>query len=479
MKICVLQPDYSTSIVDYRHYDPTRDLARLAPQHQVDHVKLHKLTVYKQLRALAREGYDIFVNLTDGYLEWDIPSIDVIHSLDALGLPYTGPSAALYHPAKELMKYVAQSTGVRIPAYDVVESVDELARVARRLFFPLFVKPSWAGDSLGIDEHSLARDAEALRAKVVATLPDYPQLLVEEYIEGREFTVLVMATPDGPRHCTSFLPIEFIFDHGAKFKTYAMKTSELHPDANVPVRDAALAARLRSAAEKVFTGFNGVGYARMDFRMDPQGDLYFLEVNFSCSLFYSDGLEGSTDYILKHDGIGQAGFLEMIIVEGRTRYERKQKLYVVRGSSIAGFGIYARRDIAPGEVVFKGEERSQRIVTREYVRQHWSADEQEVFRHYAYPLSDEVFVLWADDPADWAPQNHSCEPNTVLRGLDLVAQHAVPKGAELTLDFATLQNPESEPFTCNCGTASCRGQISGTPGNSVTVREKARRIGRA
>ena len=136
MKICVLQPDYSTSIVDYRHYDPTRDLARLAPQHQVDHVKLHKLTVYKQLRALAREGYDIFVNLTDGYLEWDIPSIDVIHSLDALGLPYTGPSAALYHPAKELMKYVAQSTGVRIPAYDVVESVDELARVARRLFFP-------------------------------------------------------------------------------------------------------------------------------------------------------------------------------------------------------------------------------------------------------------------------------------------------------------------------------------------------------
>ena len=147
----------------------------------------------------------------------------------------------------------------------------------------------------------------------------------------------------------------------------------------------------------------------------------------------------------------------------------------MRGSSIAGFGIYARRDIAPGEVIFKGEERSQRIVTREYVRQNWSDDEQEVFRHYAYPLSDEVFVLWSDDPADWAPQNHSCEPNTVHRGLDLVASTAVPKGAELTLDFATLQNPESEPFTCNCGTKTCRGQVSGTPGNSVTAREKASR----
>jgi hypothetical protein len=33
------------------------------------------------------------------------------------------------------------------------------------------------------------------------------------------------------------------------------------------------------------------------------------------------------------------------------------------------------------------------------------------FRRYAFPLSDDVYVLWSDDPAEWAPMNHSCDPN--------------------------------------------------------------------
>ena len=107
MKICVLQPDYSSSSVDYRNYDPSRDLAPLLPGHQVDHVALNKLTTYRQLKHLSTAGYDVFLNLCEGYLEWDIPSIDVIHSLERLMLPYTGPNAELYDPSKLLMKYVA------------------------------------------------------------------------------------------------------------------------------------------------------------------------------------------------------------------------------------------------------------------------------------------------------------------------------------------------------------------------------------
>src|SRR5690606_22048735 len=84
MRICVLQPDYSTAAVDYANYDPPRDLSALMPGHVVDHVALNKLTTYRQLKELSRKGYDIFVNLCEGYLEWDVPSIDVIHALDAL-----------------------------------------------------------------------------------------------------------------------------------------------------------------------------------------------------------------------------------------------------------------------------------------------------------------------------------------------------------------------------------------------------------
>jgi D-alanine-D-alanine ligase len=471
MKICVLQPDYSTSSVDYQYYDPARNLSALLPDDQVDHVFLNKLTTYKQLKALSKAGYDIFVNLCEGYLEWEVPSIDVIQFLDMLNLPYTGPTTTLYDPPKELMKYVAHTQKVKTPAYFPVDSLEDLDKIEHLLQFPLFVKPAKAGDSLGIDEDSLVTTPEALRRKVAAILPEYPELLVENYIEGREFTVLVAADAADPKKCRTFTPVEFIFPKGNRFKTYALKTSELHPEANIPCPDPDIERRLRAAAARIFRGFGGVGYARMDFRMDAGGQLYFLEVNFTCSVFYSAGYEGSADYILLHDGAGQAGFLRHIIAEGIARHRRKQPNYSMRGNAIVGYGIYANRDFMAGDVVFKGEERSQRIATRRYVRQNWSDDEKEAFRNYAYPLSDEVFILWDENPAAWSPQNHSCDPNTTYEGLNLIALRPIRQGDEITLDYTTYLNEAMEPFECHCGAPNCRGWITGIPRNTVTLRE--------
>ncbi len=476
MKLCVLQSDYSASSVDYKNYDPPRDLGRVFVGHEVHHVALNKLSTYRQLRDLSKQGFDLYVNLVDGYLEWDIPSIDVIHSLDLLGLPYTGPTAELYHPKKVLMKYIAHVSGVRTAAHVLVASMADAERAANRLTFPLFVKPAHAGDSLGIDTQSLCRTKAELDAKVAATLPDYPELLVEEYIDGRELTVLVIADPQAHGKVRAFTPVEFVFEEGPQFKTYAHKTSELHPEANVPVRDPELAERLKRAATAVYNGFSAVGYARMDFRLNEQGELFFLEVNFSCSLFYADGLEGSADYILKHDGIGQQGFGELVVTEAIARHHRKTRPFAIQGSDIAGYGIYATRDIRAGEIVFHGEEKAQRVVTKSHVEGSWTADELESFKHYAYPLSDEVFVLWDANPSEWAPQNHSCDPNTVFVGLDVAARRDIPKGVELTLDFADFLSETSASFRCNCGAPTCRGMVSGTANNSVTLRERARRM---
>ena len=158
MKVCVLQPDYSTSDVDYKNYDPPRNLSALLPGDEVDHVFLNKLTTYKQLKALQHKGYDIFVNLCEGYLEWEVPSIDVIYTLELLGLPYTGPTTLLYDPPKELMKYVAYCEGVTTPAYTLIEKETDIANALTQLQFPLFIKPAKAGDSLGVDEYSLVHN---------------------------------------------------------------------------------------------------------------------------------------------------------------------------------------------------------------------------------------------------------------------------------------------------------------------------------
>jgi len=462
LKIAVLQPDYSTSGVDYQNYDPKRDLSDLIPEAHFDHVYLNKLTTYQQLKELKDKQYDVYINLCEGYLEWKVPSIDVITSLDLLELPYTGPSANLYDPPKTIMKYLAFCEAVKTPAHILVESYEELASLPGNLQFPLFVKPAKAGDSLGVDDASKVNDKEALLKKVAAILDEFGSALIEEYIDGREFTVLVCANGDN-KTCTSFLPVEYIFPSGFAFKTYALKTSELHPNANIPCTDKKLAAQLQSIAEQVFLSFNGVGYARMDFRMNDKGEIFFLEINFTCSVFYAAGYEGSADYILQHDGVGKRGFLERIIIEGIARHQAKEKLAVIKGNAIAGYGMYAKYDLPKGTLLFKGEEKAQRIVTKKYVDENWDEREKLNFRRYAYPISKDTYILWDLRPEEWSPQNHSCEANCEYIGLNVFTNREVKKGEELTLDYAQFLDDTMEPFECGCKTPSCRGLIKGIP----------------
>jgi D-alanine--D-alanine ligase len=476
LHVCVLQPDYTTSGVDYQNYDPPRNLSHLMPEARFDHVSLNKLTTYKQLKELKKKKYDVFVNLCEGYLEWEVPSIDVIYTLELLKLPFTGPTSLLYDPEKELMKYVAYTEGVNTPAYALIEDHENIAAQISHLQFPLFVKPAKAGDSLGIDDKSLVHNIDELKEKIGQIIEEYGPLLVEEYISGREFTVMIAANANGEKEATTFKPVEYIFPKGNQFKTYALKTSELHPNANIPVSDPAIEQQLKECAQRIFKSFNGVGYARLDFRMNDKGELYFLEINFTCSVFYKDGYEGSADYILQHDGFGQANFLRHIIAEGMARHKRMQKKYVMKGNSIAGYGIYTTQDIENNEVVFKGEEMAQRIVTRNHVAQHWNASERETFRKYAYPLSREVFLLWDYNPTGWAPQNHSCNPNTTYLGLNVIATRKILRGEELTLDYAAFLDENMEPFNCQCGSPDCRGVITGIVNNSVTKREGLIRV---
>jgi D-alanine-D-alanine ligase len=423
------------------------------------------------LKELKKKNYDIFVNLCEGYLEWEVPSIDVIHTFELLDLPHTGPTAKLYDPTKELMKYVAHCEDVRTPGYFMIDQPKDIEKVEQFLSYPMFIKPAKAGDSLGIDENSVLYNKEDLLKKVVEIYNDYGPLLVEEYIDGREFTVLVAASSDG-KSCKVFKPVEYVFPDGKSFKTYSLKTSELHPDCNFPCTDPVLDKKLRSATEKIFKGFNGVGYARLDFRVDDKGDIFFLEINFTCSVFYTDGYEGSADFVLKFDEAGQKGFLDQIIAEGIARHRRKKKPYVMKGNSIAGFGIYATRAIRKGDVIFCGEEKSQRIVTKRFVEKNWSEDQKMNFRRYAYAVSDELFILWDEDPSEWAPQNHSCDANTGIDGLNMVALRSIKKNEELTLDYSQFLDENMEPFHCKCGSSNCRGLITGVTGNSVNQREQ-------
>jgi len=144
----------------------------------------------------------------------------------------------------------------------------------------------------------------------------------------------------------------------------------------------------------------------------------------------------------------------------------------VKGNAIMGYGIFANQLMPKGDVIFKIEESAQRIVTKRHIQTHWTPEQQKDFRHYAYPISDEVYILWDEDPEHWAPQNHSCEPNTIYNGLNLIALQTIHEEEELTLDYALLLDESIGTFECHCGSKHCRKLVGGTLGNSVSSREK-------
>ncbi|MEI7614434.1 MAG: SET domain-containing protein-lysine N-methyltransferase, partial [Betaproteobacteria bacterium] len=451
-KICVLQPRYPETCEEHGAYDPPRNLSALLPDCQVDHLFLDKRSAYRQLREASRQGYAIFVNLCEGYLEWDIPSVDVIWSLEALELPYTGPSLRLYDPSKALMKYVAFTQGVAVPAFVEACTPEDCELALAQLRFPLFVKPAHAGDSLGIDADSRVLDAERLRAQCQKVIAGFGSALIEEFIPGREFTVLVAGDANNPFEPRVLTPLEFVFGDPDAFKTYDLKIREHHPEANVPLQDPVLDQRLRQAAKNMFIGFAGEGYARLDFRVDGQGKLFFIDINFACSVFYPEGHEGSADYILNNDPITSSGFLRHIIEEGKARNRAVRRRWVRHGNAISGYGIYAKQHIRQGEIVFLFEEKAQRLVSHRHVEQHWPESQGETFRRYALPLNAHVSLLWDDRPENWAPQNHSCDPNTRYSGLNVIAVRDIAAGEELTLDYATVCNEEMHAFECQCNT---------------------------
>ena len=325
MKVCVLLPSYARSemLQAYASFDPPRDLSPLAPEWSISTVFLDKATVYSQLKTLKRNGFDVFVNLCEGHLEWDVPSIDVIHALEALDLAYTGPTAALYEPRKISLKRAAMAAGVLSPRFVLANAPVDAERAARRLRFPVFVKPNEGGDSFGVDNGSLCIDAAALTRRLDSALTEFDALMIEEYVAGREFSVLVAADCADAARPRAFRPVEFVFPEGTAFKTYALKNEQYHPAANIEVEDAALREQLMEAARRLFVAYDGVGYCRIDFRMNDDGDIFAIDANFTCSVFYPEGYYGTADYILQKDGFGASNFLRQIVEEGLLRHRRK------------------------------------------------------------------------------------------------------------------------------------------------------------
>jgi D-alanine-D-alanine ligase len=227
----------------------------------------------------------------DGRLAPSVPA-----RLDELGLSFTGcgTSAWLDTLSKIDTKERLVQNGFPTPAWsDDGSGLDPGASV--------IVKPVWEHGSLGLDESSVMRGADAAEAIAARNSKWCTDHFAESFVEGREFNLALLEGPSG----VEVLPIaEIVFEGLAaaapKIVGYDAKWG---PDSEcyigTPRRfglerdEPELAARLNQLALSCWSLFGLSGYARVDFRADQQGQPFILEVNMNPCLSPDAGFAAS------------------------------------------------------------------------------------------------------------------------------------------------------------------------------------------
>jgi uncharacterized protein len=122
---------------------------------------------------------------------------------------------------------------------------------------------------------------------------------------------------------------------------------------------------------------------------------------------------------------------------------------VVKDSGIHGRGVFAARDIRPGEIIIDWEECSEKLTATDVEK--LSADERK-----RVSLIDGQYVLFKP-PACWV--NHSCAANACGKNKNDVAVRAIKTGEEITVDYI-LEKVPGLNFQCNCRSPNCRGFLT-------------------
>ena len=126
-------------------------------------------------------------------------------------------------------------------------------------------------------------------------------------------------------------------------------------------------------------------------------------------------------------------------------------------------GLFAKRDIKKGELVIEYENKERKLLSKSFLESNdVSEPERKHFKKFSIPVSDDLFVTWSDNPDEWIPINHSCEPNIWYENSNenLYARRDIKKEEELTRDYATFYANYELHFECKCRQACCRQYIT-------------------
>ncbi|MBC7319797.1 ATP-grasp domain-containing protein [bacterium] len=305
----------------YAEFDPPRTIEAIVQAleslgHKVFPVEANESFV-ENLKELSP---DIVFNIGEGIRgesrESHVPAI-----LEWLGIPYTGsgPLTMAITLDKPITKQIFIAEHIPTPRYTVISNLKETQNIGD-LRFPIIVKPSHEGSSMGLDSRSIVYSFKELKEQIAKIIDLYRQpALVEEFVEGRELTVGILG--NAPPEVLPIKELDFssIPDELGKFASGIIKAKYWHL-----VKHYCPASLTKSLYEKicnislkVYRVLRCRDLARLDIRVSKDEIPYVLEVNPLPDL---DPKEGNFPSMAMVKGISYKDLIARILKAGISRY---------------------------------------------------------------------------------------------------------------------------------------------------------------
>ena len=235
-------------------------------------------------KALNHNGYDVTSIILNTKLEKlvkELLSVDLVflglHGnigengtiqgfLDALGIIYTGsgPLSSAICMDKNISKILAKNNGIMTPKWKLCDTVIDDAKMN----YPVIVKPNGQGSTVGL---RIAHNESELKPALEYAFNYDNSVLVEEYIQGRELTVMLIDGKAQP--VCEIIPSHEFYDYECK---YTAGMSKYICPAEI---DDNISNYVKKISENLFDLLKCENYSRADFRMDDQNKFWFLEMN--------------------------------------------------------------------------------------------------------------------------------------------------------------------------------------------------------